>query len=272
MLEAANPSRDNEQTEPGNDPVSYDMSPLIRRVHELCADHERDVAEQTIESFDLDSFAKQTGFAPRRKGKPEIVLSSDVAVELGHPSTSSQAFVLLTNQTGIVRDKRVTRLGPDFDEMPQGEQRPFGQVVMLGLRPDSAPDPFDLEGVQFLINRLPGYMIRSIPGRLWVRVSKQGRRSGLTLTTVAKALFAAFRGDFPEVEAIEILFVTSRSADVDSLAPIALEANVVAGRHKKLVLSPDGELDCAELSCDTCDEQPVCDDLRDILRHRRRDK
>ena len=272
MLEATNPNGEESRTESGKEPVSYDMSPLIHRIHQHVAAREQQITQWTIEDFAPDSFAQQTGFAPRRKGKPELVLASDVAVELGHPSTASQAFILLTTQKGIVHHRRISRLGPDFAQMPVGEKRPFGQVVMLALQPDASPDPFELEGVQFLINRLPGYMVRSIPGRLWVRVSKEGRRTGLTLTTVAKALFGAFLQDFPEVEAIEIFFVTSSAADVESLAPLALEASVVSGRHKKLVLSPDGELDCAELTCETCDEKPVCDDLRDILRHRRRDK
>ena len=128
---------------------------------------------------------------------------------------------------------------------------------------------FELDGVQFLINRLPGYMVRSMPGRLWVRVSREGRARGLTLHTVAQALTAAYVSDFDEVEGLEILFVTSSLADVEMLAPIALEAAVVSGRHKKLVLSAEGDLECSELGCETCEEKPVCDDLREIVRQRR---
>jgi len=141
---------------------------------------------------------------------------------------------------------------------------------MLALRGGSNPDPFELESAQFLINRLPGYMVRAMPGRLWARVSKEARIRGMTLRTVAQALTAAYLGDFEEVEGLEILFVTSSVADIEMLAPIALEAEVISGRHKKLVLSAEGDIECSELSCETCEEKPVCDDLREIVRQRRR--
>ena len=249
-----------------------DMAPLVRRVRELVDPRDGEIQCHQVEDFDVTAFAEETGFAPRRQGKPELVMGSDVAVELGHPSTASQAFVLATTQTDLVRHRHVTRLGPDLDEVDTSTRLPLGQVVFVALRDSSVSDPFELDGAQFLINRLPGYMVRSIPGRLWVRISKDGRASGLTLTTVAKALIAAYETDFDEVESVEVFFITSSTADVEALAPIGMEASVIAGRHKNLFLSPDGELECSELTCESCDEKPVCDDLRDVLRERRRNR
>jgi hypothetical protein len=254
----------------GAEPVAVDMTPLIESVRALLDPRVEESKRWAIEDFDHDAFARETGFAPRRKGKPEVVLGQEIAVELGHPATASQAILLTTAQPGLVQPGRVSLLGPDLDCGTPGVQRPFAQVVMLALRPGSAPDPFELESAQFLINRLPGYMVRSIPGRLWVRVSKRGRAAGLGFDTVARALVAAYEDEFDEVEGVEVIFVTSSAADVEALAPVALEASVISGKHKKLVLSPDGELECSELSCETCDEKPVCDDLRDIVRERRR--
>ena len=272
MGEPVSTQRREDAKELGPESAFTDMAPLVHRVRELFETHSGTVDCHQIDDFEVEAFADQTGFAPRRQGKPELVLAADVAVELGHPSTASQAFVLVTTQVDLVQHRRVSRLGPDLDDVSSGERLPFGQVILLGLRDGATLDPFELDGAQFLINRLPGYMVRSIPGRLWVRVSRRGRALGLTLTTVAKALFAAYETDFDEVEAVEILFMTSSTTDVEALAPIALEASVLTGRHKSLFLSPDGDLECSELTCETCDEQPVCDDLRDILRERRREK
>jgi hypothetical protein len=249
-----------------------EMAPLIEDVRARMASRADEIARWTIGvgAFDLQGFARRTGFAPRRRGRPEVVLGSDVAVELGHPSTASQSILLTTMVPGLVQPGRASLLGPDFERLTIAERRPFAQVVMLALKAGSAPDPFDLDSAQFLINRLPGYMVRAMPGRLWVRVSKAGRARGITLRTVAEALMAAFAGDFEEVEGVEIFFVTSSVADVEAFAPLALEASVISGRHKKLVLSPDGDLGCRELSCETCEEKPVCDDLREIVRERRR--
>ncbi|MBW2527774.1 MAG: hypothetical protein JRI23_26575 [Deltaproteobacteria bacterium] len=44
----------------------------------------------------------------------------------------------------------------------------------------------------------------------------------------------------------------------------------MAGHHKKLSLGVDGELECSDLDCDSCDEQEVCDSLRDVIIKRRR--
>jgi len=247
-----------------------EMAPLMESMRACMAPRAAEMSRWTIESFDMEVFSRRTGFTARRSGKPEVVLAPDVALELGHPSTASRPILLTTERPGLVRPGSVSLLGPDLDQATPGERRPFAQVVMLALRCDSTPDPFELDGAQFLINRLPGYMVRSMPGRLWVRVSKEGRKRGLTLHTVAQALTAAYMCDFEEVEGVEILFVTSSVADVEMLAPIALEANVISGRHKKLLLSAEGDLECSELSCETCEEKPVCDDLREIVGQRRR--
>ena len=87
--------------------------------------------------------------------------------------------------------------------------------------------------------------------------------------TVGSALIAAYTHDFEGVEGVEVVFVTSSSADVEALSQISTEASILAGRHKKLVLGVDGEVECRELNCETCDEQPVCDSLRDIVIKRR---
>jgi hypothetical protein len=59
---------------------------------------------------------------------------------------------------------------------------------------------------------------------------------------------------------------------VEALSQVSTEAAILSGRHKKLVLGVDGEVECRELNCETCDEKPVCDGLRDIVIKRRREK
>lgn len=250
-------------------PPDTDMGHLIERIHELSA--ARGAVARTLPPVSLDDFTRRTGFAPRRRGKPEVVLGADVALELGHPATASLSLLLSTQRPALVQHRRLSLLGPDLSASPPPAGRlPFGQVVMLALGgPGPAPDPFELDSAQLLIHRLPGYMVRSVPGRLWVRISRAGRAAGLCFATVAQALIAAYTGDFVAVTAVEVLFITQSAADVEALAPIALEADVLSRRHKKLYLSPDGDLECTELGCDSCDEKPVCDDLRDIVRQRR---
>jgi hypothetical protein len=137
--------------------------------------------------------------------------------------------------------------------------------VVVGIGPEARPDPFTLENLSFLTHRLPGYMARSIPGRLWVRISRDTHARGLTFRTVGEALISSYLSELPEVTTAEVLFVTSSRDDVAALAPIALAAEVVA----KLALAEDGDLSCVDMTCDTCEEKPVCDGLREMIQHRR---
>jgi hypothetical protein len=245
-----------------------DMASLVIRARAFLAER-RERTSVCKTPYDTDTLSNRFGFSGRGKGKTEIVLAEDVAVELGHPSTASQASVLLSSGEGLIHHGQITIVGQDLDAMDEGGRHPFAQVVLLAVRPDKPPDPFAIDNTQFLMHRLPGYMIRSVPGKLWVRISKAARAEGLTLKTVGSALIAAYTEDVGGVEAAEIVFVTSSREDVEALSQISTEANILGGRHKKLVLGVDGEVECPELRCDTCEEKPVCDSLRDIVIKRR---
>ena len=244
------------------------MAPLVARVREFieqCGDR----AVECDAPWDAGSLRREFGFARKGQGAPEVIIGGDVFAELGHPGVESCAMLLLTGDAGLVRNGRITLVGPDVDEMKHGERRAFAQVVMLAVAPDGEPDPFALDNAQYLMHRLPGYMVRTVPGRLWARVSVSGRSAGLSLRTVGSALVAAYGEDFPDTAAAEVLFVTSGDEDVRAIAPVATEAEILAGRHKKLILGADGDVECEDLNCDACDQKPVCDNLRDVVIKRR---
>ena len=246
-----------------------DMAPLISRVRTFLAER-RDRVDIRRASADGHTLEEQFGFTARKAGRPQVILASDTAVELGHPSTASQAVVLLTFQPDLVEEGRITVAGPDFDSMDGDGPHPFGQVVMLAVDDARVPDPFEIDNTQYLMHRLPGYMVRSVPGRLWARVGRAARRSGMTLGTLGSALISAYVEEFEGVLKAEVLFITSSREDVEALSVVSTEAQILAGRHKKLVLGIDGDVECAELACETCEEKPVCDDLRDIVIKRRK--
>ena len=246
-----------------------DMAPLVVRVKRFMEEREGKITLYRAPD-DMGGFADAFGFTARGRGRPEVIVGEDVAVELGHPSTASRPIVLVTFRPGLVEPGRISLVGPELDATTGGERRSYGQVVMVGLREGAAPDPFDLENVQFLTHRLPGFMVRSVPGRLWVRVSKRACAKGLRMETVGTALIAAYSGAFEAVNGVEVLLVTSSVKDVEALAPVATEAEILAGRHKKLALGTDGEVECIELDCETCEEKPVCDNLRDVVIKRRK--
>ena len=263
MLDPVNQPVDDYDTPP---PVTFvDMAPLIHRLRESPA--MRSAVVHDVGRFDIAAFVSRTGFAVGGPGSPEVVLASQVAVELGHPCTASEAFLLMTTSDGLVTPGRISCAGPDVSGLGKGPE-PLGQIVLLQIARDRTPDPFDLENAQYLTHRLPGYMVRSLPGRLWVRISRGAAAAGLTLETVGQALIAAYL-EFEGVEGVEVVFITASEEAVASLAPIAREAKILAGQHKKLVLSPDGGVECTDLHCEECEERTVCDALRDVIVKRR---
>ncbi len=245
-----------------------EMAPLIRRLRTFTETRGEPAVSAPV-PLDAETLRSRFGFTTRKGTRADIILSEDVAVELGHPSTASRSVVLTTFDPECVRGGRVTIVGPDLDGMDPDRRQPLGQAVILSLRSESVPDPFELENAQFLMNRLPGFMVRSVPGKLWVRISRKARAAGMNLAAVGSALVASYTETFPGVHGVEVIFVTSTAADVEELGRIAAEANILAGRHKKLVLGVDGDVECMELDCEACDDKPVCDDLRDIVIKRR---
>ena len=270
-LPTAEKENDTTLPEPGDKGPVADMALLIGRMREFLKDRRLELFTYRG-PLDSDTLSDRFGFRERKGGKPEIILSEDVARELGHPSTESRTVVLVTFEPGLVRTGEISRIGPDLNLMKDGHRYPFAQVVLLEISPDGIPDPFELDNTQFLMNRLPGYMVRSVPGKLWVRISREGIRRGLTLGAVGSALVASYTRGFQGVKGVEVVFVTSCDSDVYALDPIAAEAGILAGRHKKLVLGVDGEVECPELDCESCEEKPVCDSLRDIVIKRRATK
>jgi CO dehydrogenase/acetyl-CoA synthase beta subunit len=201
--------------------------------------------------------------ARRGEGPPSVVVGDDVGAELGSPGATSHAMVLTTTEKGLIEDGRVRCMGPDLDRAG-GD---YAQVVMLEHNGDSPPDPFDLDTTQYLPNRLPGFMARTVPGRLWVRLSRQVLDDGFRLHTLGSALIGAFRMDFPALTGAEVLLAT---AEVNRLDQVAAEFKVLSGQHRKLVLVEDGVYDCEDLNCDECDDKDTCDALRDItVRYRK---
>ena len=200
-------------------------------------------------------------------GEPVMFVGSEVAVELGHPSVCSRSIVLATQELPMVRDRCISLIGPDLAEMGAGEKRSFAQILLVAT--DGRANPLAIEVVRTLGYRLPGWVVRVMPGRLWARIRRAEWQRGLGLKVVGTALIEALQ-EVPGVVAAEVLFVTSSADDVRALEGLGVRADGAAGRWRRLSLAPDGELECEELDCETCEEQPVCDALREVVSIRRR--
>jgi CO dehydrogenase/acetyl-CoA synthase beta subunit len=196
-----------------------------------------------------------------------VILKEDTCVELGNPSTASCAFLLWTENLSLVRDGRITLIGPDIHEST-GKSLPFGQVLIMGGTGLKEEHQTTLEWGQYISDRIEGYMIRSVPQRMWSRVSKEAAGKGFCFETLGRALVGIFKSELPMVEAMEILFVTSSKEDVEELGSIAIQVEKIAReiKRERFFIADDGAYVCTTgLDCSVCPDKAVCDSIREMI-------
>ena len=201
-----------------------------------------------------------------------IILRADTFAELGSPDASSCAFPLWTDSPSLVRDGRVTLVGPDIPESA-GASLPFGQVLMVWGEELAESEHASLEQGQYVSDKIEGYMVRSSPGHLWTRVSRQAAEKGFDFEVLGKALVALFKSEVAKVQAMEVLFVTSSAEDLEPLAGIAEQVQTIGTQIAREVWLAKG-YDVYECTlgwdCKSCTDKAVCDEIREVVKLRKR--
>jgi CO dehydrogenase/acetyl-CoA synthase beta subunit len=196
-----------------------------------------------------------------------IIFRGDTFVELGNPDTASCAFLLWTDKPALIRDGRITLVGPDIAES-QGRNLPFAQVLMVGGSTLQEEYQETLDRHQYVFDQIEGYMVRSVPQRMWSRVSRAAVDKGLGFETLGRALMGIFKTQLPQVEAMEVLFVTSSKGDLEPLENIATQVGKISRdiRRSSLVRGLDGTYECTTIhGCKVCSDKAVCDDIRELV-------
>lgn len=217
---------------------------------------------------DVDGLGKNLPVQVGLGVNPNIILRSDTFLELGNPAEGSTAFLLWTDDPATINDGKVTLVGPDVPES-DGGSLPFGQVLMMGGVNLDNEIQEKIEEFQHISDHLEGYMVRSSSQNIWGRVSKDVAAKGFAMETLGRALMITMKTNVPEVESMEVIFVTSNKEDVKQLGDIAAEVDGVRKEIIKEVWKARGyDLDC-DLDCNSCDSKVTCDDIRDIIRSRK---
>jgi len=200
---------------------------------------------------------------------PGIILRSDTYAELGNPTKGSMACILWTENPSLIRDGKITLIGPDVSE-EEGASRPFGQVLIVGGKRLNNESQEKIEEYQHISDHLEGYMVRSSAQNIWGRVSKDAIAKGFTLETLGKALMITIKANVEDVEAMEVLFVTSSKEDVKVLGEMAEQVNTIRKDIIKEVWKERGyDLDC-DLDCNSCANKVTCDDIREMILTRKK--
>lgn len=202
---------------------------------------------------------------------PGIILRGDTFIELGNPEADSCAFLLWTDNPSLLRDGRITLIGPDIPESPVASL-PFGQVLMVGGESLGEKEHEELARNQYIADQIEGYMIRSIPQRMWSRVSKEAAEQGFCFETLGRAQMAIFKSEVPKIQAMEIIFVTSSKEDLQPLENIDEQVREISHNITREIWQAKGyDIECTlGWDCRSCEYKPVCDEIREVVRVRKK--
>lgn len=222
----------------------------------------------------VKSFAAPASAVELREGLPfrvgpgasqRVLLREDTYVELGNPESGSCACILVTDRPSIVKDGRITVIGPDIAESA-GLSLPFAQILIVGGTALQDEDIEPLRATHIVGDQIEGYMVRSYSHSIWSRVSKDIVARGFNLESLGRALMAIYKSGNGKIQSMEILFVTSGKDDVRRLDDIAAQVRKIAREIVKQTWKIRGyDIDCLS-NCSTCDDKPVCDEIREMLK------
>lgn len=219
-----------------------------------------------IEGKNCQSWAikEQRNAWPSGKGR-NVVLSEDMALELGNPQMNSVSCLIWTRKLDLIRDGKINLIGPDIKDSPE-KSLPFGKVVLLGVSGFDEENTYDkykeMEAVRYSLD-LKGYMIRAVSQyqREWSRISKEAVRSGFSFEILGGALREEYlKKDY--IHAVEFLFVTSSAGDVGELQEITRNVGRTISALNKMLSEMDPD-------CDECEYNDVCDEVGELKNMRK---
>ena len=136
----------------------------------------------------------------------ERIRAANMFVELAGPKSIGAELVQVEED---VEDGKVEVIGPNLNEMKEGEIYPFGLLIEIkGEKLEK-----ELEGVierrtHELCNYIKGFMHLNQRDQIWCRVSKEAKDAGFQLEHLGKALSILFKEEFPIIEEISIKVLT----------------------------------------------------------------
>lgn len=136
----------------------------------------------------------------------ERIRSANMFVELAGPKSIGAELVRVKED---VEDGRIKVIGPDLDEMKQGERHPFGIKIEIAGKDLEE----DLEGVierkiHELCNYVQGFMHLNQRDQIWCRVSVEAKEAGFRLKHLGEVLIALFKEEFNIIDKISVTLIT----------------------------------------------------------------
>ena len=103
-------------------------------------------------------------------------------------------------------------------------------------------------------------------------MSREAAARGFTFETLGKALMVLLKSNNPMIEAMEVAFVTTSKHDIEVLGEYAKQIQKISRELVKEHWKIRGyDIECSS-DCNACDDKPVCDDIREVLKEKMREE
>jgi acetyl-CoA decarbonylase/synthase complex subunit beta len=140
----------------------------------------------------------------------ERIRRKEMQVEFGGPNIEHKFELVKVKRLEEIEDGKITIIGPDIKDMPEGSSHPLGILVEVA----GAQLETELEGVierriHEYCNFIEGMMHLNQRYDIWLRLSKKSYQKGLnSLVHIGKVLQRLFKSELPIIEKIQITFIT----------------------------------------------------------------
>jgi len=138
----------------------------------------------------------------------ERIRGTDFYVELG--GTKKPGFELMeVVPMNEVEDGRFTLIGPDIPDIPEGSSIAFAQIYKVaGEKLEKDLESVLERRIHDFQNYIQGFMHLNQRYDIWLRLSKEDVKKGVTFKTIADATMMLFRNELPFIEKIEAIYIT----------------------------------------------------------------
>jgi len=153
----------------------------------------------------------------------ETIRKAETYLEMGGGKTPAFEMVRMV-EADEIEDGKIEVIGPDIDDISEGDRLPFGLVIDIYGR--KMQDDFEgvLERrVHYFINYGEGLWHVAQRDLAWLRVSKEAIAKGFKLKHYGELLIAKYKSEFPAiVDRVQVTIYTDQ-AKVDEMIQVARE-------------------------------------------------
>lgn len=191
-----------------------------------------------------------------------MLLRSDMAYELGGGSLPALGVTLVTASKDLVPGDGVFLTGTDLPEIDA--DMPFARIALVRVGEDTLGEGKKLyraiRNLEYTRYHFypEGFMLRvsSSKRRESVRIGKEALKKGLNFAKTGSRMIAAFHSH-PEVEAVEIHYVTANGFLYQELEALGRESERITG-------TLDHMMQNLTMDCGVCGLKQVCDEVEGL--------